>query len=367
MKKLLVASAVALAMTSSANAESKKEESWVGGFFEYYSTDHAESIAPNFLDNGKGFGIEYGFKFKPEWAFRLEYSALDINASPDDVSGNRFGVDALYFLNENQLYAFAGVKRTKIVESDMMFNLGLGKHWDVNENLKVITEVAGYQNLDSGNNDVSFKLGLAYSFGGSSAPAQTSQDNDKDGVVNSKDLCANTPYGTQVDATGCAIVAKATFSDSDKDGIADSKDKCANTPRTDKVDATGCSVFEEEKVSVDIKVLFDHNSSVINNPSDPQFQEFADFMKRFPSTDAVIEGHASAPGSESYNMMLSEKRAKAVRKLLVENFGIDASRISAVGYGETRLLDTSNTAAAHIVNRRITGSVEASKKVKATK
>lgn len=372
MKKLLVASAVALAMTSSANAESKQEKSWVGGFLEYYSTDNAVSGAPNFIDDGKGIGAEFGFKFKPEWGFRLEYSALDISASPDDASGNRFGIDLLYFADDDQFYTFGGMKRTKIVESDMMLNIGLGKHWDLNESLKVITEVAGYQNLDSHDTDLGVKLGLAYTIGGSSAPS-ASQDSDKDGVIDSKDLCANTSYGTNVDATGCAIVATATESkkvdiaDADKDGVADDKDECSNSPSTDIVDAKGCSVFIEEQVSLNIEVLFAQNSSVVNNPSDPQFKEFADFMARFPSTDAVIEGHASAPGDANYNMMLSEKRAQSVRALLVERYGIDKNRLVAKGFGETQLLDTSNTAAAHKVNRRIIGKVSASQRVKLTK
>jgi OOP family OmpA-OmpF porin len=62
-------------------------------------------------------------------------------------------------------------------------------------------------------------------------------------------------------------------------------------------------------------------------------------------------------------MMISKKRAEAVRTLLIEKYGVKASRITAEGFGETQLLDTSNTLKANKANRRITAKVTASKKV----
>jgi OOP family OmpA-OmpF porin len=370
MKKLLIASAISLAMLPAAYADAKKEgSSWVGGFFEYYSTDEELSGAPNFLDNATGIGFEFGHRFKPNWAARIEFSRLDVDAQPEDETGSRVGIDALYFLPEDQFYVFTGFKRTNLVEPENFLNIGLGKHWAVNDKFNVVTELAGYQNLHNGTTDVGVKLGFTYNLGGgsSSVASYTSNDSDSDGVLDGKDRCANTPYGVTVDSNGCEVKSAAVANDADGDGVADNIDRCANTPSTDKVDATGCSIFEEEKVSENLRVLFANNSSVISNPDAQKFQEFADFMKRFPSTDAVIEGHASAPGDAAYNMMLSEKRAKAVRTLLIEKYGISANRLTAVGYGETRLLDTSNTVAAHTVNRRIVAEVSASKRVKLTK
>ncbi|MCF2947411.1 OmpA family protein [Paraglaciecola aquimarina] len=373
MKKLLICSALALAFSATANADTNKEgQKWVGGFFERYSTDHAETGYPNFLDDGNGLGAEFGYRFTPEWATRLEVSSFDIHSPTKDYTSNRLGLDLMYFLPNDVFYAFGGLKRTKIVDDVMMLDLGLGKHWHINKNFRLITEVAAYQNLESGdgvNTHMGYKIGLAYAFGEGAAKPASARDSDRDGVNDSKDQCANTPYGTKVDATGCAIATAAAVQvgDSDGDGVLDNKDQCANTPSTDIVDAKGCSVFIEEQVSQDIKVLFANNSSIVNNPSDPQFKEFADFMKRFPSTDAVIEGHASAPGEASYNMMLSEKRAKSVRNLLVETYGVNASRLTAKGFGETQLLDSSNTSAAHKKNRRIVATVSASTRVKMTK
>ena len=392
MKKLLVFSALAAAISASTLAQANENEKWVAGFIEDYSTDHAETGLPDFLDNGVGLGAEFGVRFTPEWAVRVEASHLQIDALPSDASGNRVGVDVLYFLPDDLLYAFGGLKNTEIVTGDAMVNIGLGKHWKLNDDVKIITEVAAYQPLASNNSNthVGFKLGLAYAFGGSSTSAMPkNKDSDNDGVFDNIDQCANTPIGTRVDNVGCSLDGDADgvlnsvdmcpdtpagtkvgvkgcslVLDTDQDGILDEQDQCADTPMSDKVDANGCSVFAEEEVSTNIKVLFGNNSSVIANHNDAQFQAFADFMNRFPNTVAVIEGHASAPGAADYNMMLSQKRANSVRTLLVNEYGISADRLTAKGFGETQLLDTANTAAANKINRRITATVTAKNKVK---
>ena len=392
IKKLLLLSAVASSLSANVQAQTKDNEKWVAGFIEYYKTDQAETGLPDFLDNGVGLGAEFGIKFSPEWAFRIEASKLDIDASPNDANGSRFGVDVLYFLPDDLLYAFGGLKNTKIVDSDAMANIGLGKHWNVSDNVKIITEAAVYQPLASGNSNthIGLKLGLAYTFGGSSMTAiPISVDSDNDGIFDKMDQCADTPIGTRVDSVGCALDTDGDgvlntidmcpdtpvgtkvsaegcrlLLDTDQDGIPDSADNCADTPKTDKVDANGCSVFVEEEVSTRLNVSFGNNSSVIDNANNTQFQAFADFMERFPGADAVIEGHASAPGDADYNMMISQKRANAVRTLLINKYGISAARLIAKGFGETQLLDTSNTAAANKANRRITAKVSASTRIK---
>jgi OmpA-OmpF porin, OOP family len=239
------------------------------------------------------------------------------------------------------------------------------------------------------------KLGFGYSFGSTSAAepvAAMPKDSDRDSVYDAQDQCPNTPAGTQVDAMGCSVDSDndgvlndidqcpntpagtpvgakgcPLSEDADEDGVLDNVDQCANTPLTDKVDDVGCSMFMEEEVVQNLVVPFANNSSIIKDPNSAQIQEFAEFMKRFPGTDTVIEGHASAPGADSYNLMLSQKRADAIRKLLIDKYGIAAERITAVGYGETQLLDTANTPEAHAKNRRLTAKVTASKRVKVLK
>jgi OOP family OmpA-OmpF porin len=205
-------------------AQDKDNDKWVAGFIEDYATDNAEKSLPDFLDNGVGLGAEFGFRITPEWAVRIESSHLEIDASPSDVTGSRVGLDVLYFLPDDLLYAFGGLKNTEIVDGDAMANTGLGKHWRLSDSIKIITEVAAYRPIASGNNNthVGLKFGFAYAFGGSTGPLMP-KDSDNDGVVDNKDQCSNTPAGTQVDVIGCTL-------DLDVDGVINNLDNCPNTP-----------------------------------------------------------------------------------------------------------------------------------------
>ena len=168
------------------------------------------------------------------------------------------------------------------------------------------------------------------------------------------DQCPNTPAGTQVDSKGCAVIA-----DSDKDGVADGKDLCPDTPMNDKVDSDGCTVFDKEEVTHNLRVLFANESAEVAEPHSADIEDFVAFFKRYGKTEAVIEGHASAPGTESYNMDLSERRAEAFKNVLVNEYGIDASRLSTEGFGESELLMEGSSAEANRVNRRISIRVTA--------
>jgi outer membrane protein OmpA-like peptidoglycan-associated protein len=64
-----------------------------------------------------------------------------------------------------------------------------------------------------------------------------------------------------------------------------------------------------------------------------------------------IAGHTDAAGSSGYNQRLSERRARAVRRYLTRTFGIEARRLRAIGYGESRLLDRAKPKSG--VNRRV--------------
>tara|TARA_R100000687_G_C6453827_1_gene166690 strand:+ start:18072 stop:19178 length:1107 start_codon:yes stop_codon:yes gene_type:complete len=366
MKKHTLALGVSIALLStySQAQTSSEKEIWGGLFGEYYSV-YPEKFEPNTAyDSGMGWGGEIGMKLTPDWGFRFEVAKLDLEAErgSGSITGERIGVDALYFINQSNYYIFGGLKNQRLDESYRMADLGLGAHWQLSDKWKIITEIAGYYDFGQGNPEYSAKLGVAYSFG-KTGGQRVNKDSDNDGVIDQRDLCPNTAFGATVDVDGCAL--KAT--DSDKDGVIDAKDQCANTPMNDKVDANGCSIFTEESKTMSLKILFDNNSSKLKNIDSASVQEFVDFMRRYGSTDAIIEGYASAPGTEQYNMKLSVERAEAVRQYLVEQYNIDSARLEAVGYGETKLLDKANTREAHQKNRRIEAYVTATVKIAVSK
>jgi OOP family OmpA-OmpF porin len=145
--------------------------------------------------------------------------------------------------------------------------------------------------------------------------------------------------------------------DSDGDGVLDSRDRCPNTPRNLAVDADGCPILDRSMMSQELLVEFDFDRSEIKPQYYPVIAEFAEFMMTYANTSVVIEGHTDSTGTDEYNQGLSERRATAVMNRLVNTHGIAASRLSAVGYGESRPVVNNNTSENRARNRRIMAEV----------
>lgn len=175
-------------------------------------------------------------------------------------------------------------------------------------------------------------------------------DGDKDGVPDYLDQCPDTPAGVKVDKGGCPI-------DTDKDGVADYLDKCPNTPPGTLVDKNGCPKIAK-KVSIELKVHFDTGKAVIKPQYFGEIEKVAQFMKTYPGTMAEIEGHTDSQGSAKFNKTLSQERADNVRKVLID-VGIEASRLTAVGYGFSRPVASNATAGGREKNRRVIATLTA--------
>ncbi|MBT4883986.1 MAG: OmpA family protein [Glaciecola sp.] len=369
-KKTLVAAATlsALAIASPSFADNHSDhdntnyKKWVGVFGQYYHPDgdKPNEIGGGFLQDGAALGGEFGIRFTPRWAMRIEAAKTNVDVDNNafgvgSVDGQKIAADALYFQDDLQTYLFTGLQHADDDFDDYLaVAAGIGKHWSLSENTRLITEATAYHAFSDSYNDFSVKLGVAYVFGEiapSYAPAKRASDADRDGVVDSLDNCPNTLAGTSVDTRGCSL-------DADRDGVADSIDQCLSTPKGDKVNTSGCSVMVAEEIEVRLSALFANNSSVIQNPADVKFAEFADFLKRYPKATGVVEGHTSIVGTAAYNQLLSQKRAEAVKALLISRYGAPADRITALGFGESQPVNLANTPAAHRENRRIIGVVK---------
>ena len=196
MKQQFKMAALSLAVMASTNAFAQDSsepayQSWGGISGMYYNTDESrplELTQGGTIDNGQGITFEYGFRFTQSWAARVEFTALDLDYSAaGDESGEMTGVDAMYFLPADMWYLFGGVKRQAVLESTTLGNLGIGKHWNIHENVKLITEVAAYHDFGEDYNDYSVKVGLAIPFGQRTPSAP--KDSDNDGVMDNKDQC----------------------------------------------------------------------------------------------------------------------------------------------------------------------------------
>ncbi|MCC2638672.1 MAG: OmpA family protein [Moraxellaceae bacterium] len=77
------------------------------------------------------------------------------------------------------------------------------------------------------------------------------------------------------------------------------------------------------------------------------------FLKKYPASTALIEGHSDNVGATEHNIALSRSRAETVARYLVDTFQIAHSRVRAVGYGDTRPLVSNDTEEGKRINRRI--------------
>lgn len=114
----------------------------------------------------------------------------------------------------------------------------------------------------------------------------------------------------------------------------------------------------QEKVSIEMKILFDSDKTIIKPQYFNEVAEVANFMKKYGNTVALIEGHTDSSASNSYNKKLSERRALAVKKLLITQYGIAPTRLNAIGYGEARPIATNETLIGRQQNRRVIAVVE---------
>jgi OOP family OmpA-OmpF porin len=108
----------------------------------------------------------------------------------------------------------------------------------------------------------------------------------------------------------------------------------------------------EKELRIELKTQFDLDRSVIRPEDIGQLQAIADFMKKYSDTTTAIEGHTCNLGTAEYNLKLSQQRADAVKKYLVETLGVDADRIGTRAYGETRPVADNSTEEGRKQNRR---------------
>jgi outer membrane protein OmpA-like peptidoglycan-associated protein len=184
-------------------------------------------------------------------------------------------------------------------------------------------------------------------------------DNDQDGLPDLNDQCPNFPEdkdGVQ-DDDGCA-------EDNDNDGIPDNLDKCPNEPETYNgfEDEDGCPdvtkskslvQITDDKIEIKETIYFKAGNAVIEVRSHEILGQVASVMRNFKRvTKLRIEGHTDNTGDRKKNLRLSQDRANAVRKYLVDR-GIDAKRLEAVGRGPDRPIASNKTASGRDKNRRV--------------
>ena len=172
------------------------------------------------------------------------------------------------------------------------------------------------------------------------------KDSDGDGVSDSLDRCPNTPVGTSVDAQGCAV-------DLDGDGVINANDKCPNTPAGTKVDAVGCPALFGAGASLVLQgVNFETGKSTLLPESQSVLDGVAESLVNNPDVLVEVGGHTDNTGRRASNVKLSDARANAVRDYLIAK-GVNASQLTAKGYGPDKPVSDNTTVIGRAANRRV--------------
>lgn len=283
-------------------------------------------------------GLEYGLT--DNWAAEILYAEEDIdrNGSPFKSEVKTWQLGALYYggkpIGEGtgvRPFAAFGLGEIDIDSGvadtvETTAHVGAGLRWMLTPRFGARFEARVLHSIDEGENDFLFNAGVNYYFG-------------------------------KVSSGAAAPVAAAPV-DSDGDGVTDDRDQCPGTPPGTRVDANGCPLPVEQIASIKLKVNFDFDSTEVQERYFSDIRELAEFLKRFDDLQVEVEGHTDSIGPDGYNQNLSERRAKAVVDVLVNQHGIPSTRLKPVGYGESRPVASNDTKEGRAENRRVMATLE---------
>lgn len=311
MKKLAVVISSTLAFGSmAANADvylgAKVGKSWLD--------DACTSITTNCDDDSAAGGLFVGYDFLDYLSLEGGYDYLG-EFTGDGINDDKATAWTLApklsapITDTLDVYGkFGGAYVEYGDKSDNSYLGALGLELNPNSNIRVRLE---YQRLTDVNNDFvraavnTATLGFVYSFGGSDEPAQEPM------MVEEK----------VVEETVVEEVVVAT------------------------------PVIKSFEARID-SGNFELNSSTLKPESEGPIDELAQFMTEFPQANVEITGYTDSSGAAEYNQKLSEKRAQAVATVLEEK-GIDSSRITVSGEGENNPIASNETKQGRAENRRV--------------
>ena len=325
---------------------------YVNPFVGYQWYDH-DSANNNGIKDNMYWGLGFEKQFTENLGVELQYLRDDnakIKNTSTGVTADRLLVDGIYYTPQFSIfqpYLKLGLGHVTYDINDSTsgkgngteVGAGFGARMLFNDHWSARLEAKALHELDDSLTHGLVSFGISYAFGEPAKPA---------------------PIAAQPVA---AAVAPAAPLDSDGDGVPDDRDKCPNTPRGREVDADGCEYHLTKTEEMKLDILFATNKSDITAQYTGEVERAAKFLKRYASVHAVIEGHTDSDGTAAYNQKLSQRRADAVKDMLVKDYGIDSSRLSAVGYGESRPVASNATKAGKAENRRVVAVMQAETQV----
>ena len=293
----------------------------VEGFVNRYFTDSQRDFAH---DEGNLFGGSIGYYLTDDVELALSYGEYhdlrgEGSRGSKNIKGNLTDLKAIYHFGQPGVglrpYVSAGVAHQSIGQADRggrdrstFANVGTGLKYYFTENFFAKASVDGMYNIDADEAEWMAGVGVGLNFGGGA-----------------RQVAAVEPTPEPAPAP-----------------IVDTEPEPA-----------------PELVRVELDVKFDFDKSRVREESYSDIKNLADFMQQYPQTSTTVEGHTDSVGTDQYNQRLSERRAEAVRNVLVNEYGVEGGRVNSVGYGESRPVADNSTEEGRQINRRVEAEVEA--------
>lgn len=379
-------SAIALMMLASAlSANVSAAEEMPQRFF--YFGAHASQYFSNINSDGNADkpddttlpGIQAGYRFTPSWSLQLWWERNSFSSTTDNFDGDLSNIiaSARYHFSNTSLLGFEPYMGAAIADyaidvekekSETLLGAEFGVQQRVRPHWLVDFGARPLYSHDSERWDAEAYVALNFLFGvdtHKSTETETARDataqktavqdittatifgdRDGDGISDGIDQCPETTAGASVDTNGCET-------DSDNDGVSDSLDQCSGSAAHVKVDAQGCKEMLQSTVRETLYIQFAHNTANVADASIGQIETLSEKLYQYPDAQLTIEGYTDSSGSAAYNKRLSQQRADGVKQVLIDRFGIDAARITAVGKGEEFPVADNSTADGQRKNRRV--------------
>ncbi|MBE7373538.1 OmpA family protein [Pseudomonas lopnurensis] len=296
----------------------------VEAFGKHYFTDSSRDVQRDgelygagvsyFLTDDVSLGLSYG-----EYHDLTSKDPVGTDGSHKNIKGSLTSLDAAYHFGAPGIglrpYVSAGVAHQSIGQaarsgrdSSTFANVGTGLKYYFTENFFAKASVDGMYNIDADEAEWMAGVGVGLNFGGGA-----------------RQVAAVEPTPEPAPAP-----------------IVDTEPEPA-----------------PEVVRVELDVKFDFDKSQVREESYSDIRNLADFMQQYPQTSTTVEGHTDSVGTDQYNQRLSERRAEAVRNVLVNEYGVESGRVNSVGYGESRPVADNATEEGRQINRRVEAEVEA--------
>ena len=272
------------------------------------------------MDNSLSVGLRAGYNFTKYFGIEgyAHYVPTDIENSSTNVDYLGYGLEGLYhFMPDSKFVPFfaigvGGVHYSKATEDTtdgkrdkITADYGVGVKYFVTENVALRADVRHVIPFDGVNNDLLYTVGLSFAFGGAKK------------VVEAK------PEPAPVEEVKPAPV----------------------------VEEAKPEIIEKGRTTLNVE--FDFDKATIKKGYYKDIDDLVTVMKQYPDLNVEIDGHTDSIGTAAYNKKLSQKRADAIKKYMVEKGGIDAKRLTAVGYGEDKPIASNKTKEGRQKNRRV--------------